>query len=1011
MNIKKAAILLIIISGCMINTFAQQTAIYTLNKQFKNAIELFDKEKFAVAQIEFEQVDKSLQTISFTPADRDNINLLRINSTFYQALCAMELFNDQAEFLMLDFVNKYPENALAKSAFFRLGKFYYRQNNFKDATEWFEKADMYALTDAERLEYKFKIGYSYFMQKDYKKAKGFFRDVRGSSTKYGYPASYYYAYTSYVEKDYPQALETFLSLKDSKIYGSLVPYYIAQIYYQTGKYDELINYSLPILKNSNPKNESAMYRLVGSAYFKKSDYKKAREYYNGFLKSDSIRLLNAQDLYQIGYSNFQSADYANAIKSLERLGDSTGIFAQNGMYILGNSFLKLNNKQSARTAFQKVAKQNADEKLSREGLLNYGKLSYDLKFNDVAVATFRDYIKKYPNDDNVNEAKAYLGEALAGSKNYQEAIDLLETVNPKSKSALQAYQQANYFRGVELFNLKDYRSAINLFEKAIKNGTDKLIQSLAMYWKAESNFESGNVKLAISGYQQFILSAQAEETTIYKKASYNIGYAYFIQENYNSASTWFDKYLANPDADKKILNDAILRSGDCAFALKNYDKAINQYNKIINTNQSGTDYALFQRAIINGLQNQSNVKLNALQNIISKYPSSIYADDAKFEIGATYLYINDPSNAKIAFNQFITYYPKSNLVPRAYLNLGLISYNLDEDEKALQEYKKVVSGYSGSPESKEAMQAIRNIYIGKGDADGFLNYSAGIPNSSISAPQKDSISFQAANSNYLKSDFAGSITSFSSYLRNYPKGYFATEAYYYRGESYLQTKDYNNALSDFKYVLGTGNSLFNEKSLVYIARILVQQNNCSAAKPYLIQLKNNPQLKETYGFAINNLLNCYSKEQNADSLFLAAKTVIEFDKSSTDEKNTANLYAGRALLLKKDTISALNYFKTLAATTTTIAGAEARYYIAQDLFNNGKYDDAKKKSFEIINEIPSYDYWIGKSFLLLADTYTRLNDTFQAKSTLQSLLDNYEGDDEIKPTAKRKLDELTSAEN
>ncbi len=1011
MNIKKAVLPLLLLIGSVVYSFAQQTSVYTINLQYRNALELFDKEKFGVAQLEFEKVDKSAQAIQFTPADRDNINLLRINSTFYQALCAMELFNDQAEFLMLDFVEKYPENALAKSAFFRLGKFYYRQNNFRDAVEWFEKADMYALSDAERLEYKFKIGYSYFMQKDYKKAKGFFRDVRGSSTKYGYPASYYYAYTAYVEKDYPTALETFSSLKDSKIYGNLVPYYIAQIYYQTAKYDELIAYSLPVLKTTNPKNESAMYRLVGSAYFKKSDYRKAREFYNGFLKNDSIKLLNAQDLYQIGYANYQAADYGNAIKSLERLADSTGIFAQNGLYVLGNAFLKQNNKQSARNAFQKVAKQSADEKLTREGVLNYGKLSYELNFNEVAVATFRDYIKKYPNDENTNEAKAYLGEALAGSKNYQEALDLLETVNPKSKSALQAYQQANYFRGVELFNLKDFKAAISLFDKAIKNGNDKLITSLATYWKAESNLENGLTQTAISGYQQFLATASASETNVFKKANYNLGYAYFSQENYGSAANWFDKYLANPETDKRLTNDAILRSGDCAFALKNYEKAVNQYNKIINLNASGTDYALYQRAIINGLQNQSSTKITALQNLLNKYPSSNYADDAKFEIAATYLFTNESSSARTAFNQFVSSYPKSNLVPRAYLNLGLISYNLNEDDKALSEYKKVVSNYSGSPESKEAMQAIRNIYIGKGDADGFLNYSAGTPNSSISAPQKDSISFQAANSKYLKSNFSGSINSFSTYLKNYPSGYFATDAHYYRGESYLQLKDYSNALNDFKVVLSSGNTFYNEKSLVYTARILVQQQNCPAAKSYLNQLQNNSQLKETYGFAINNLMSCYEGERNFDSTLLFAKKVIEYDKTSTDERNLAGLFAGKSLLGKKDTIAAINYFKTVATATTTIVGAESRYFIALDLFNKNKLDDAKKMSFVIINDIPSYDYWIGKSFLLLGDIYTKQGDNFQAKSTLQSVLDNYEGDDEIKPEARKKLDELNKLDN
>ena len=56
--------------------------------------------------------------------------------------------------------------------------------------------------------------------------------------------------------------------------------------------------------------------------------------------------------------------------------------------------------------------------------------------------------------------------------------------------------------------------------------------------------------------------------------------------------------------------------------------------------------------------------------------------------------------------------------------------------------------------------------------------------------------------------------------------------------------------------------------------------------------------------------------------------------------------------------------------------------------------------------MPSHDYWVAKSFILLADNYVAMKDTFQAKSTLQSVIDNYEGKDDILPTAKEKLNQL-----
>jgi hypothetical protein len=48
---------------------------------------------------------------------------------------------------------------------------------------------------------------------------------------------------------------------------------------------------------------------------------------------------------------------------------------------------------------------------------------------------------------------------------------------------------------------------------------------------------------------------------------------------------------------------------------------------------------------------------------------------------------------------------------------------------------------------------------------------------------------------------------------------------------------------------------------------------------------------------------------------------------------------------------------------------------------------------------------------LLADNYVGLKDNFQAKATLQSIIDNYKADDDILPTAKQKLEKKKKTSN
>ncbi len=92
--------------------------------------------------------------------------------------------------------------------------------------------------------------------------------------------------------------------------------------------------------------------------------------------------------------------------------------------------------------------------------------------------------------------------------------------------------------------------------------------------------------------------------------------------------------------------------------------------------------------------------------------------------------------------------------------------------------------------------------------------------------------------------------------------------------------------------------------------------------------------------------------------------------------------------------------------TKTVAAAEAKYNIALIQYEQKDYKTSTKTCFDLINNMPSYDYWVAKAFILLADNYVALKDNLQAKSTLLSLIDNYEGKDDIVPTAKAKLEKI-----
>ena len=105
---------------------------------------------------------------------------------------------------------------------------------------------------------------------------------------------------------------------------------------------------------------------------------------------------------------------------------------------------------------------------------------------------------------------------------------------------------------------------------------------------------------------------------------------------------------------------------------------------------------------------------------------------------------------------------------------------------------------------------------------------------------------------------------------------------------------------------------------------------------------------------------------------------------------------------------------TLPKSAGSEAVAESKYYLAQIQYQLKNYKESHKICFEVINQTPSYDYWVTRSFILLADNYAAIGDTFQALETYKSVAENYErapsDPDDLREIAKQKADALKPKE-
>src|SRR5688572_18283989 len=165
---------------------------------------------------------------------------------YYYAACAVELFQDDSEDLMKRFISTFPQSPKIALARFHFGRLYFRKKDYENAILQLLATDIHDLTREQFHEHSFKLGYSYYMLKQYDLALVSLAKVKDIKNLYRVPAIYYYAHICYLQKKYQMALDNFMLIKDDKKFSQIVPFYIAQIYFIQKKYQEAVDYATPI---------------------------------------------------------------------------------------------------------------------------------------------------------------------------------------------------------------------------------------------------------------------------------------------------------------------------------------------------------------------------------------------------------------------------------------------------------------------------------------------------------------------------------------------------------------------------------------------------------------------------------------------------------------------------------------------------------------------------------------------------------------------------------------------
>ncbi len=969
---------------------AQHTHIYTHEDAlYREGLELLDKKLYLNAQQKFQAYIR-----------RAEDNEKKVYVRYNVAWIALKLQAPDAEALLEDFVRQYPDHPKAIDAYLEWGNEYYKNQDYDRAIDYFEKIQVNRLSSEQKDELNFKLGLSYFQKKNYNQAERYFNELKEGFGPYAYAASYYAGYIEHEQGRLDQALQDLQRASQDKTYEDLVPILITDIYYQQQRYFELVNYSTPLLNlNPNLKQINQIYLLTGDAHYYQQNYQNALSFYRSYLGLINERA-EPEVLYRVGFCQYQNRSYADAVESLKTIADENSAQGQFASYYLGLSYLQLDNKRFAVNSLERAKKLTYEVQIEQETTWMLAKLYYELERYEDAIQELQYFLDNYPQHPARAEALDLLSDAYLYTKAYEQAITYIESLPQRSPSISTAYQQVTFSRGAELFNQGNYQAAIPYFQKSNQNAQMPVLQLMARFWTAEALVLSENSQAAIPFYQN-ILSVFGQNNEYILKSHYGLGYAYYNVKQYERAIPHFQFYATQGGAQGlPFVQDALVRLADCYYAQRDYNQALNLYGRAIQQNFGDQDYAYFQRGVILNILNQTNEATSSFETLIQQFPNSIYHDRAIYQKAQVELQNGSYAVAVNDFSSLIDRGGNTKLIPEALLGRALAYTNIGNQNAAIEDYKRIVNEYTTHPDASAALLSVQELLNQAGRQNELPPLLAKYREANPNSQTAEKVYFENAKTAYFNQQYGQAVTLLNQYLDNYPNSPFIYDAQYYLADSYYRLGDTKRALLYYQTVVYEGKSTFLARSARRAADLEYDQENYQSAVSFYRILASNTESKREQVLAWTGLMESYFALNRYDSLNYFADQIIN-KGDVAGARNTALLYKGKVAYQQQQYQTATQIFQQITQSSSDETGAEAQYLLADIYYRQRRYQESLETLFEM-NKKFNFEKWRGKAFLLIADNYIALGETFQAKATLQSIIDK-SPDPAVVSQAQQKL--------
>ncbi|MFY7826011.1 MAG: tetratricopeptide repeat protein [Flectobacillus sp.] len=976
--------------------FAQSTLNYNeANIHFRNGQEYYESKSFEAARAEFELYLSEHRNF----LDKNDPN--QAWSKYFIVMCSLYLDRADTELLADRFVREHPEHPVAGTLFREIGNYFFENGDYGKAIDYLSK------TSKADEESQYHLGVAYYQTQSYSQALTVFTRLRDSQTPaYGPPSAYYAGAIQFQNKNYDEAIKNFGLAENSPQYKAEIPGWIANAYYRQGKYNEMLEYTEKVLREKGRKLDDIAL-LTAEVYFNKGNYEKASTYY-GIYKNYKSQGMMPVVAYRYGYSLYKTNQFSTAVDQLKNVALPKDTLGQNASFVLGICYQRINNLNGALGAFDMASKMSYNKPVQEEASFNVGKVLLDLGRSPEAVKSFEGFLAQYPNSRFEDEANELLSEAYLSSNNLLAALSFVERLKRRTPRVNAVYQRIAFNQAVKKYNEDGFAEAVTFFDKSLSAPESRDLKYSAMYWRGESLVGMQRNAEAIDMYKKVLAATDKDAPSLpeyQQKSRYSLGYLY-LSTNPSEANTYFNEYYQRGGSDGNA-DDALLRIADSYVAQGQYAQALKSYDKAYQTVKTNKDYALYQKGTVQLIVGDANGK-KTLEDVVRIFPQSKYVENALRDLGDNEMSSENNEKAISYYSRLIMERPQSTMVPYAIMRRGSAFQNIQRTQSAISDYKYLLRNYINDPVfSAQAMAGLNELM--DPSSPEYIEIKALYTKANPNDTSLRDKEFEKAKGLYFDDAYDKALVALGEYIRNYPESMDTPEAKFLLAETYYKLKNKMEALRGYYVVIADNKFKSMAKAYSKAAQIEFENNNFSKAITNFRGLQRAAIDVKDNQAAILGLMDSYFNTPKNDSTIYFSKQMLNLVDAPVANKTKAYYYMGKGYLQLGDLAMASNSFNQGVMLAKDDWAGECQVMLARMLYNQKKYKESSEMIMSKFNgEFSGVSYQVmGKAYLLLADDFIGLENYFQAKATLNSIIDKLPDENSVEQ-ARVKLRSISN---